>query len=159
MKPGKPRELPWSWERSPGWNGQVDRMRRWRQRLIAMQGTPDVQVTFDIVLTFFINCYHVRDWLERSGALEKSTIDQLFRDSASLRACADIANIAKHFDLTSSPRLTYQLSFAREYVGVGHGWFGKDARLVILSDGKTIDVLELVEKCELEWLHFFTQNG
>jgi hypothetical protein len=153
MKPSQPREVEWSWERSPGWRGQLARTKRWRRRLLSLKGSSDIDTTFDFVLAFFINCYHVRDWLERSG-VASDKLDALFRDSIPLRICADIANIAKHHDLTHPPRMTRQLSLAREYEDPGNGWFGDDGALRVLSDGDKYDVLDLAAACEAEWDRF-----
>jgi hypothetical protein len=76
-----------------------------------------------------------------------------------LRLSADIANIAKHFDLTHPPRTERQLSFAREYVPGGAGWFGRDGRLVVLSRGEKLDVLDLVSDCETAWAEFLRSSG
>ena len=48
---------------------------------------------------FFTVCYHLRDWLLRDIPSVQSDLDQLFAKSKPLRLSADIANIAKHFDL------------------------------------------------------------
>jgi len=159
MKPAQPRELDWSWERSPGWRGQMDRVQRWRQRLSEAAGSSNTEATFDIALTFFINCYHLRDWLERSGEVPDAALVELFRNSTSLRICADLANIAKHYDLTREPRMTRQLSLAREYADPGTGWFGSDAHLRVLSDGNVRDVLELSLSCETAWLSFLRERS
>lgn len=159
MKPSQPRDLPWSLERTPGWRGQFERTRRWRQRLLASAGKPDVQFTFDCALAFFINCYHLRDWLARSGEVSQLRLDELFRDSFALRVCADLANIAKHYDLTNTPRLTRQLSIACEYADPGYGWFGDRARLTVLSDGQKLDLLELTAACEVEWVSFLKRQS
>lgn len=159
MKQAKPRELPWSWERSPSWRGQLERMKRWRQRLESLRGSGDLDHAFDVALAFFINCYHLRDWLHRSGGVESSDIDTLFASSLHLRIAADIANIAKHFDLTQPPRMTRQLSMAREYVGPGEGWFGSDSALRVQSDGATYDLAELAGECEEAWRGFLSGRG
>lgn len=149
----QPRELPWSWERSPGWRGQFERMRRWSSRL--RQASPDdEEALFDFTLAFFTSCYHLRDWLVHDVPSIQAALDQLFAASAPLRLSADIANIAKHLELTRPPRAERQLSFAREYVPGGTGWFGPDGRLVVLTGGEKIDVLDLVADCEAAWVQF-----
>jgi hypothetical protein len=152
------RELPWSWERSPGWRGQYERLRRWRARLC--QAAPDdVEVLFDFVLAFFTTCYHLRDWLLQDEPSIRADLDELFASSAPLRLSADIANIAKHFDLTRLPRTGRQLSFAREYVPGGKGWFGPNGQLVVLSGGEKTDVLDLAASCEAAWKDFLRTHG
>lgn len=149
----QPRELPWSWERSPGWRGQYDRVRRWCAQIF--EASPDnVDELFDFILAFFTACYHLRDWLAREDPGIQGDLDKLFAASVPLRLGADIANIAKHFDLTHPPRAERQLSFAREYVSGGAGWFGRDARLIVLSRGEKVDVLDLVVRCESAWTDF-----
>lgn len=158
MPPVQPRELQWSWERSPGWRGQYERLRRSRGRLTST-GTDDLEELFDFVLAFFTVCYHLRDWLVQDDPLIQPAVDQLFSTSKVLRLSADIANIAKHFDLTRPPRAGRQLSFAREYVPRGMGWFGRDGRLVVLSDGEKTDVLDLAAECETAWTSFLKASG
>jgi hypothetical protein len=114
---------------------------------------------FDFVLAFFTACYHLRDWLLRDEPSVQADIDRLFADSKALRLSADIANIAKHFDLTRPPRAGRQLSFAREHVPGGMGWFGRDGRLVVLSDGEKIDVLHLATEAEQAWTAFLRERG
>ncbi len=154
----QPRELPWSWERSTGWRGQYERLQRWRARFLKA-GPDDVELLFDLALVFFTSSYHLRDWLERDDPSIQPALDDLFSTSAPMRLSADIANIAKHLDLTRPPRVGRQLSFAREYVPGHQGWFGRDARLVVLTGGEKIDVLDLTAKCETAWTAFLQEHG
>lgn len=154
----QPRELPWSWERSPGWRGQYHRLRRWRRRLSEAEPN-DSEELFDFILAFFTVCYHLRDWLLRDVPAAQADLDELFAKSKPLRLSADIANIAKHFDLMRPPRAGLQLSFAREYVPGGVGWFGRDGRLVVLSDGEKTDVLDLATEAEKAWTAFLRDHG
>ena len=153
----QPRELPWSWERSPGWRGQYERLRRWRRRLSEVEPN-DLEELFDFILAFFTVCYHLRDWLLRDVPAVQADLDELFAKSKSLRLSADVANIAKHFDLMRPPRAKRQLSLAREYVPGGMGWFGRDGRLVVLSDGKKIDVPDLSAEAEDAWTVFLREH-
>ena len=158
MKPVQPRELERSWERSPEWRGQFDRLRRSRQRLLRGVPTADLDEVFDLLLSFFITAYHLRDWLLRSGKVPQGALDALFRSNDDLWLCADLANIAKHYDLTDPPRREWQISIARKYVGKGRGWFGDDAVLVALSQGRHYDLRDLVASCERTWTAFLTTN-
>jgi hypothetical protein len=110
--------------------------------------TDDLEELFDFVLTFFTVCYHLQDWLLQDDPSIQPALDELFSTSKPLRLSADIANIAKHFDSTRPPRAGRQLSFAREYVPGGMGWFGRDGRLLVLSDGEKSDVLDLAAERE-----------
>jgi hypothetical protein len=94
-----------------------------------------------------------------TSRLFQADIDRLFADSKALRLSADIANIAKHFDLTRPPRAGRQLSFGREHVPGGMGWFGRDGTLVVLSDGEKTDVLHLATEAEQAWTAFLRERG
>lgn len=153
------RELEWSWERSPDWRGQYERLRRARQRVLRAGVTRDLDETFDLLLAFFITAYHLRDWLLRSGKVEQAALEALFRSSEEMQLCADLANIAKHYDLTNKPRRVRQLSIAREYASRGCGWFGDDAVLVVLSQGKHYDLRDLAASCEATWTTFLCAKG
>ena len=97
--------------------------------------------------------------LARARRSVQADLDDLFTKSKPLRLTADIANIAKHFDLTRPPRAGRQPSFAREYVPGGMGWFGRDGRLVVLSDGEKINVLDLANEAEQAWTAFLREHG
>jgi len=159
MKQSQPKTLPWSWGRSLGWRGQLERMHRWMDRLNELTGTTRLDEILDFLLAFFIAAYHLRDWLLRENPNIRTDLDALFANSKSLRLCADIANVAKHYDLTQQPRARSQFSFAREHAGPNQGWFGTDARLTMLTPDHKEDVLDLAVKCEVDWTAFLSQQG
>jgi hypothetical protein len=112
-----------------------------------------------LIWSFFTSCYHLRDWLVQDEPSIRADLDQLFGASPPLRLSAYVANIAKHFNLTRPPRAGRQLSFAREYIPAGKGWVGSEGRLVVLSGGEKIDVLDLVADCEEAWTDFLRKHG
>lgn len=137
------RELPWSWHNSSGWEGQLERTKRWHSRMRASRSPDDAE---DFVFAFFQNCYALREWFPRSG-FDPTLVKELFSRTPELRLCRDLANMTKHGDLSRSPSTGRQPSIAREYVGAGQGWFGGDSCLVVLSRGQKVDALELADRC------------
>jgi hypothetical protein len=137
------RELPWSWHNSSGWEGQLERTKRWHSRLKSADTLEDAE---DFVFTFFQNCYALREWLTRS-AFDPTFVKELFTKTPELRLCRDLANLTKHGDLSRPPSTGRQPSIAREYVDPGHGWCGGDSRLVVLSQGRKIDAMNLADRC------------
>ena len=89
-------ELPWSWHKSPGWQGQFARVRRWYNRIHDARHPADIE---DHLYAFFQNCCHLREWLQEARVVPQASIEQLFRDSEELRLCQDIANATKHHSL------------------------------------------------------------
>jgi hypothetical protein len=137
-----PKELPWSWHNSRGWPGQLDRTRRWRGRIGRATDPDDVT---DFLFAFFQSCYALRDWLELS--FEKKAINYLFDETPALQLCRDIANMTKHHRLTRPPSTGTEPSIAREYVDEGEGWFAGNSHLLVLSQGRQFDALELADEC------------
>ncbi len=144
------RELPWSWHRSPGLRGQLERVRRWHRRLIAASSREDVE---DFLYAFFQNCYHLRDWLQ-PPAFDRGLVERLFDENVELRICRDICNMTKHFELSKLPFTGREPSLAREYAGIGRGWFEDDSNLVVLSAGEKYDALRLASRCLEIWEDF-----
>ena len=141
-RPAKPeRELPWSWHRSPGWRGQLERARRWHQRLLGATSLEDAE---DFAYAFFQNCYYLRDWLSRA---DEGAADRLFRRHDALLLCRDLCNMTKHFELDQPASTENEPALAREYVGAGRGWFGKGSEFVVLSRGRKVDARDLAGEC------------
>lgn len=86
------------------WKDQYRRVLRWRKRLDAAKPTDDLSAAIletyqDFAHAFFINCYHLRDWLIGAG-ISKGTVDVFVGGNPCLVACRGICNRAKHFHLT-----------------------------------------------------------
>jgi len=143
-KTPSPGEVGWSAHRGYGWPDQFARIIRWRDRL----GKAEEKDILDFVFAFFQACYHLRDWLEFTGSVEKTTLDKLFQDRFEMRACRDICNATKHFSLDSKPSLGREFSMAWEYIGDDRN------ELVILADGKKLRVLNLANDCVRTWEAF-----
>ena len=60
----------------------------------------------DEVYAFFLNCYHLKDWIKNDGAAGVSAqnrVEAFINSSRPLKLCADICNAHKHLQL-KSPR-------------------------------------------------------
>jgi len=108
------------WEPLPGlrggsadtnglWKNQLNRVDRWRFRVIAAlrdarQGQ-DVNYDFvDFFLAFHINAHSLRDWFIETPAVERDVLDNLLGSYEIWPVCRDIANRARHLELTRNPR-------------------------------------------------------
>jgi hypothetical protein len=112
----------------------------------------------DYLYAFFLNCFHLREWLQEARVVPQASIERLFRDNQELRLCQDIANATKHRSLVD-PKQSREFSLARVYVGKTKGWFEPDTALVVLSEGHQHDALELARRCLDLWDNFLTSNG
>jgi hypothetical protein len=110
-----------------------------------VRATTDVDDASDFLFAFFQNCLALRDWL--SPIFGEPKVVQLFEDNPELQLCRDIANMTKHQTLMHSPSSGSQPSIAREYTDPGESWYGGNSRLIILSQGESVDALELAGRC------------
>jgi hypothetical protein len=149
---------------------QFDRAYRYltRMRSIYEGGHADSysrQYFEDDVLSFFVHCYHIKDWivrLNRIGVTHKQVED--FIDSKEcLKICADLCNGAKHCTLTKPPRTgrqphvsgkQYRSSFWLSGAGGGEILRGKYS--IVTATG-VVDALYLAEECMRCWSTFIDQ--
>ena len=149
-------ELPWSWHKSQGWEGQLLRVQRWLDRLTKIQ---DIDEAEDFLYSYFQNCYHLRDWLLSESVVPQIDIEQLFAKYPELRISGDICNATKHLRL-DSPKQPREFSMAREYCGPSGGRFGatKSETFVILSDGIKYEAFDLAQRTLTIWLSFLHEH-
>src|ERR1035437_4070866 len=96
---------------------QFYRTERWLGRLQAIYSGKHTPVgnwddPMDHVLAFFLNCYHIKDWLKAgpewredvTPEVRRKAVEQFVEESEVLRICADLCNGNKHFLLSHAPR-------------------------------------------------------
>ncbi|EGF6073333.1 hypothetical protein ICC49_003139 [Salmonella enterica] len=113
----------------------------------------------DDVISFFIHCYHIRDWIIHLNTLNirASHVDIFINEHQALKICADLANGSKHCKLTRSMRTGRQPHIAAKqkqtstwYSGTGGGEV-MTCKYTILCDGKLYDALQLARECIQLW--------
>ena len=136
------------------WIAQADRVWRWHERLVSScansASTPEERL--DFLLAFCQNCYALRYWLEKDGAVSKDQLDALMQSSQPLRVCRDIANGSKHLKV-DRPSIDPKFSIGREYCGpeIPERW------LVITGDD-FVDTLTLASQCVDAWRMFLQDH-
>jgi len=84
---------------------QFQRMKRWYNILNkirvsnANENQTDKQV--DIIYAFFINCFHLKDWLIHSKAIEQKKVNDFIENNKEMMICRDLCNGCKHLSLTN----------------------------------------------------------
>lgn len=115
----------------------------------------------DAFTSFFIQCYHVRDYLIQSG-FQQGYVDRFIRDSDWLALCKDLANKQKHQAITRSKPKTH---FIDTGIGVStpiaryyDHFIYKCPRFGIRSWNSLLplDVIEVADKCIDEWARFIS---
>lgn len=122
----------------------------------------------DDVYNFFINCYHLKDWIEQDNTIAepvRKAVDSYITSHRQLTICEDICNARKHLyrdpNKRKRSRLPYEHpDFGRKQFAVGITT-GADTTISLLdwevnTDSGPIDAFELAAECVAAWDHFLT---
>jgi hypothetical protein len=159
MKPY--RSIPDHFEQQ-GWRGQLARVERWYTRALTAldSGSTDAE---DFVYAFCQSAYHLRDWIQKSGAASQADLDTLMNNTPTLKLCRDVCNGSKHFKVDSSRTETDHIGLMREYVpptGAREAG-GIRPRLFVFEsqDGSVqmVDIRALMNECLKAWRDFCSQ--
>ena len=116
----------------------------------------------DDVYSFFLNCYHLKDWLiNDSGFPAASTeVENYINAHHELQLCADICNAHKHLQLNrprsaENPRVGGQ----QMDVKLGEGEQAIKIKFTIDTASGPRDAFELATKCLELWKQFIANKG
>lgn len=118
----------------------------------------------DDVVSFFIHCYHIRDWIAHLNniGITAKDIDAYIDNHRSLKICADLANGSKHCKLTRSLRTERQPHISGKerhtstwFTGEGGGEVIK-CKYTILSNDELLDALQLAKECVQLWEEYMS---
>jgi hypothetical protein len=162
------------------WKDQWQRVQRWHQQVSAIGAGEfpfnDVESyrpwAGDVIYAFFMNCFHLKDWLVGSGAATEDAVNAFIDASEAMRWCRDICHGMKHFRLDRSrPTTTHAVwstaaaSFSTaQYIGPsqpvqplttyrrrepvpGEHWY-------FLGQPYARDMFDLADDCMFEWRRF-----
>ncbi|MDD5155159.1 MAG: hypothetical protein PHF11_01575 [Candidatus Omnitrophica bacterium] len=149
------------------WVEQYDRMIRWYERIKNINHgilhNRDSRFYEDEVHAFFINCYHLKDWILHDKTLKIIEKDKKLKDfinnSSPLKICHDICNGLKHLEL-DKPKIDKNTQFkSRHYsLELGGEKLILSAKYSIQCGGKTFDAFSLATSCIEAWKDFIKNN-
>lgn len=150
---------------------QLHRAQRYLDRIREMYaGTPyrfrGVENYEDDVISFFIHCHHISDWLleHYPGRVSKAEINTYINTHEELKVCADFVNGKKHCILKRS-RSGFQPAIGKR------GWmivtYKREIKKPIIFFGRyevvhgsmSSDALQLAEKCMTLWRDFVRKKA
>ena len=154
-------------EKIIGWKDQYDRVLRWYKRISDIdQGilhNRNSGYYEDEIYAFFINCYHLKDWMLNDEALiiteKKKKLNEFIDNSKPMKICYDICNSRKHLKLTT-PKIDKETQFGPRQHSLNLGGDGPifSAKYSILCDRETFDAFDLARACIDEWGKFIGDN-
>jgi len=144
---------------------QFERMIRWYRRYQQInEGTQrgaSFEGQYDDMLAFFMNCYHLKDWIKNDIADESfnRVVEDYINQNDCLKLCADICNGAKHLDVTRSRfgegtaiRTEVHLDESQDNPPVIRKWY------ITSESGQVFDSFDIATQCVEKWVEFFRQH-
>lgn len=144
-----------SMHRNGAWSGQLERVRRWHNRLMAAaRGETYLESDLnDFAFAFFQNCLHLRDWVQQTSSIPRSDLDVLFA-RVEMKVCRDLANGTKHLNITR-PSVDAEFSIVREYDPQARYRY----RPVVFAGDERHDLLDLACRCLEAWESFLRPHS
>lgn len=147
---------------------QLERTKRYLLRIERIYGgiysgsNHDKDSYDDDVISFFIHCYHVRDWIIHLNKLgvTASQVDAYINQHKALMICADLANGSKHCVLKRSLRTSRQPHISGKerrtstWLGNNGGGEVMKCKYTIVSNSELLDVLDVARDCVRSWESF-----
>ncbi|WP_206192218.1 hypothetical protein, partial [Vibrio cholerae] len=132
---------------------------------------PSAEYFHDDVYSFFIFCFHIKDWLKSDTRLNISSasVEAYIKDHIELQLCADICNGTKHFVQTpgrvrtGEQPMVYRANAIITTYPLGSGISPSGAvfksSFGINTNGEIVDVLELGNRCMELWSLLLEEHG
>jgi hypothetical protein len=151
-----------------GWPEQWLRVRRWHQRVAPILAdpppprSPGEADAADDVFAFFMNCYHLQDWLKNDQSDPHPEAEKFVNDTEVLRICRDLCNGLKHAVLderrrtTTYPTMTTTAAVLYDSVaGITDDLAVPIVQwLIVLDDGDERDTATVADECIKAWQRF-----
>jgi hypothetical protein len=143
---------------------QLDRIKRLEEDIqrFSIATDDNFEKAIDAFTSFFIQCYHLRDWLVESR-YNRRDIDVFISGSFALSLCRDMANKQKHKTIDKYEPQNHLVEHkiadkSNILTPIVRYWdpFRKENRFGIDVEefGTLIDVIDLADKCVNEWERF-----
>ncbi len=106
----------------------------------------------DILFEVFENCWHLKDWVIKSGEFDKKSVDDFFHKNANMRLCQALANGSKHLKTDSHIEKIRIVKRAKP------GFTNLKILTVFSESGKPFDAYELAKTCVKDCGDFLVKN-
>src|SRR5947208_1236767 len=121
-------------------------------------GDTNIDEIRDLLLSFFQDCWHLKDWLLNSTEIDEQQLQSFISNSLEMNMCREICNTAKHLvlhrpaplpqaRLEDFKHIGVPLALAREYESNGD-------KLTFLFMQQKYDAFELAGRCLVLWREF-----
>jgi hypothetical protein len=136
-------------------------MRAYRRATSTTEVTPQAE---DDYYSFFMWCFHLKDWLKNDPSIPATTskaAEELVNTDLALKLCADIANGVKHLRADRSARVDAdsRLHALGAFQPDAFQYNAFDERIVIVASGGYFDARRIADACVSAWAEFLHTHG
>ncbi len=140
---------------------QLERTKRYLKRFSDINaGIPHTQASpnyDDDVYAFFLNCYHLKDWIKNDPYCNGWNVEGFIKSNSDLQICADLCNGLKHLNLTN-PRSTENPQFSRINIALNIKEMSISISYKIATASGEIDAFDLGSRCVSAWENYIANN-
>lgn len=116
------------------------------------------RIDVDNAFNFFVTAYHVKDYIEKNGAVPNAVVQDLYNEQ-DMRDCRDLCDKAKHLKLTKRPDPdTHKWGGAVGCAPIGTIPLGSAGDWELWSGGRQIKNIPLASRIILRLDRFFAEN-
>lgn len=149
---------------------QFNRLRRWRKRLedifqhkyTTLNKPENDEDNRDFIYAFFLNCYHLKDWVIQSGLIKKELVYDFVESNKDMKICRDICNGVKHFKVKNpsiNPDVSRTLHSSVYSIAFNNAEPEIKPVYWIVPEKHPVDAFGLAVNCFYLWEGFLKRNG
>lgn len=147
---------------------QYDRMKRWLDRFEILDTGRQHNVSsdnyIDEIYAFFMNCYHLKDWLKQDVSVPETIqqcVENHINQNRALTLCADLCNSLKHLVLSSRRKSDEDPTFGKKgfSLELGAGPAMIALKYQVETTGEPIDAFQLASDCVDAWDDFLKKHN
>ena len=157
---------------------QYERVKRWYFRFKdindGMIHNKNSDYYEDEIHAFFINCYHLKDWLRKSNKEKYFDVGTLFNEKSGklhMKICADFCNGSKHVEAGRTAKIDKNTKIAKKSVKIclqeplslKKSYKPNLPPIVVLNysievNGNYYDAFDIATKCITEWEKYLNER-
>lgn len=146
-----------------GYRNQFERLFRSYNKLerIDKSWIPyDFNLYLDDIYWFFMNCYHLKDWLinDKKFPAQRDEVESYINSNEELKICADICNSQKHLKLNKSrSNKQPRVGKAETELTINSMGLQMKTNFIIETSMGPLGAFELATKCKKLWEDFILE--
>ena len=143
---------------------QYFRVQRWFKRLEEIHNgrvhNRDSHYYQDVAYAFFLNCFHLKDWLVESGAIAESEVKQFIDSNKEMGVCHALCVGSKHL-IIRNPSIDSSVTIKNRNILLGLGGTIPIIAVdyVIEASGIKYSAYNLAKQCVELWDRFLNEHG